>query len=219
MIVSTVEQGTAEWLSLRVGRFTASNAGDAFAKIRTGWAASRKNLIMRIVLERLTQKPQGEDFVSPAMTRGTELEPAARRAYEAATGHLVERVGFICHDTLMAGGSPDGLIDADGVLELKCPGAAVHLEYLKGAIPVGHLLQVTHLLWLTGRKWADLTSYHPDFPESLRLATRRITPAPDDIRGYDANAREFLTECQREYEALLTLSDPAGRLAAAVEAK
>ena len=207
MIVVDVPQGTPEWLQARAGLLTASCAGDAFARTKSGWAASRKNLVMRLVLERLTGKPQGSDFVSPAMERGTELEPDARRAYESSTGYIVDQVGFIRHDTLKAGGSPDGLVGTDGIVEFKCPGAAVHLEYLKGSVPNGHLLQVTHLLWLTGRKWADLVSFHPDFPEALRLATRRLTVNDMELLTYENGVVTFLNEVQREQGEVLALME------------
>jgi hypothetical protein len=216
MTILDMPQGTPEWLQARAGRFTASCSGEAFARIKSGWAASRRNLALRLALERITGKPQESGFVTPAMERGTALEDDARRAYESLTGAMATQVGFILHDELLAGGSPDGLVDDDGLLELKAPGAAAHLDYLKGEIPLAHRLQITHLLWLTGRSWGDLVSYHPDFPPTLRLAVRRVQPSGDDLRAYDRDARVFLAEVDDDYSALMTLADPAGRLAAAV---
>ena len=124
-----VEQGTPEWHQLRLGKVTASRVSDVLAKIKTGESASRKNYRAELVVQRLTGLPS-ESFTNAAMEWGTATEPMARIAYEIAKEVLVEQVGFIEHPTIaMFGCSPDGLVH-DGMIEIKCPNSATHIEYL-----------------------------------------------------------------------------------------
>lgn len=201
MKIITADQRSPEWYAARLGRLTGSSAADAFATIKKGESAGRRNLRIRLVLERLTGKSQETGFQSFDMERGIELEAEARGAYEAFTGILVETVGCVLHDTLMAGCSPDGLTD-EGLIEIKCPKAATHLDYVRGGLPGDYLTQITHSLWLTGRVWGDFVSYHPEFPEHLRLKVTRIWADDIDLTAYELAVRLFLGEVDRECEAL-----------------
>src|SRR6185295_6009416 len=101
-------QRSPEWFAARLGRLTGSRAGDMMATIKSGEAASRRDLRLQLVLERLTGTVQDDGYVSADMRRGIAREPAALAAYEVATGHLVQTTGFLQHDTLPAGCSLDG---------------------------------------------------------------------------------------------------------------
>ena len=168
-------QGSDEWLALRCGKFTASRFSDLMARTKTGPSASRANLIALLAVERLTGKP-AETYQNAAMARGTELEPEARIAYEQRIGTLVEESAFVVHPSLpYVGMSPDGMVGDDGLIEIKCPGAAKHIEALRrGAHAVDYRWQIQGQMWVSGRKWCDAVSYHPDFPEHLRLAITRV---------------------------------------------
>ncbi len=171
-----MEQGTESWLALRAGKFTGSRFGDLMAMTKSGPSASRINLLTTLALERLTGQPE-ETFQNDAMRRGTELEPLARGAYEAATGELVEQVAFLIHPALpFAGVSPDGLLGADGMLELKCPASqAKHLAALRSnAHAAEYRWQVQGQLFVSGRAYCDVVSYDPRFPEGLQLAICRV---------------------------------------------
>ncbi len=196
--VISVEQRSPEWFAARLGRLTASSLGDAFATTKSGYSTSRRNLKLRIVLERLTNKSQESGYTNAAMERGILLEPEARAAYEVESGLLVDEVGFIVHDELLTGASPDGLIGEDGGLEIKCPGAAAHLDYLRGEIPNEYQLQMCHGLWLTGRTWWDFVSYHPDFPDPLKLKVTRLYEKNIDLTAFEASVRRFLAEVDAE---------------------
>ena len=124
-----MEQRSAEWHAARLGKVTASKVADVVARTRTGYAASRANYMAQLVCERLTGKPT-EGFSNAAMEWGVEQEAAARDAYSARVGELVTEVGFIDHPTIkMAGASPDGIVGA-GIVEIKAPSTATHIEYL-----------------------------------------------------------------------------------------
>lgn len=205
MTILQMAQGSPEWFAARLGRLTGSRAADMLATIKKGESAARRNLRVQLVLERLTGESQASDYVSPDMERGTELEDEARRAYEAR-GQLVEQVGFCVHDDLMAGCSPDGFIGSDGLLEIKCPKSAQHLDYLKGDVPDEYRKQIIHNLWLTGRRWADFVSYDPRFPKHLRLKVTTIVPSAAEMTSYELAARLFLAEVDAEATAVAAMA-------------
>lgn len=215
-----MEQRSPEWYQARLGRLTASRASDMLATIKSGEAAARRNLRAQLVLERLTGKPQEFGYVSAAMQQGIEREPDALLWYEALTGQIVRRSGFLVHDDLLAGASLDGHIgDFEGVVEAKCPIPATHLEYLKtGRVPDEYAKQVTHQMWISGARWCDWFAFNPDFPESLRSRLVRVDRDEAVIAAYDTAARAFLAEVDREVEALLTMADPRAAFTAAAVA-
>ena len=199
MNAEIITQGTPEWFAARLGKATASRFSDVLAKLKSGGeSASRKNYRGRLVVERLTGKPL-ESFSNAAMQKGTEREPIARLAYEAETGNLVTEVGFFQHPTMEAGASPDGLVDASGMLEIKCPQLATHLEYLAlPAEPSEYTAQIQGQMWICGRDWCDFVSFNPDFPEHLQLIVRRIQRDEAYIAKLAAEVAIFLDEVEFE---------------------
>jgi putative phage-type endonuclease len=203
-----VEQGTNEWLRQRVGKLTASRFADAIAKTKTGWGASRDRYMAELICERMTGEPYPQ-YTTVAMQRGTELEPQARAAYAFHRDVDVIEVGFIPHPTItMSGCSPDGLVDADGLVELKCPDSHVHISYCLGAqMPGEYIMQMMWQLACTGRQWCDWVSYDPRLPSHRQLLIRRITRSDDLIRIMEDQARAFLAEVEQKYLALQTMPD------------
>jgi len=207
MKVVEFPQGTDEWLAARCGIPTASCFADVMAKIKSGESADRRNYRAKLVVERLTGKPV-QTFLNDAMKLGTEREPLARLAYEARTGNLVQEIGLCLHDELECGASPDGLIDADGGLEIKCPGLAKHLEYLKlpsNTAPSEYVWQVQGCMAITGRKWWDFVSFNPDFPEALQLTIRRIQRDDVAIDKLFLELAVFVQEVKDETEFIRKL--------------
>lgn len=128
--MSNIIQGSEAWFQQRLGKATASRIADILAKTKTGYSTSRENYCVELALERITGARQ-EFYTNDAMKWGTETEPLARAAYEAHTGAIVDEVAMIDHPTIaMAGASPDGCIDADGLIEIKCPNSATHMKTL-----------------------------------------------------------------------------------------
>lgn len=204
MRVHLFNQRTPEWHAIRVGKLTASRAADMLATIKTGEAAARRNYRMQLVLERATGKPQESGYVSQAMQDGMDREIDAAGLYEAATGNLLRAVGFVEHDTLPAGCSPDGVIgNFEGIAEIKSPLAATHFEYLKtGQIPDAYQKQITAALWITGAPWCDWLSYHPDFKEPLQVKLVRVHRDEAAITSFELLARQFLSEVERDVAEL-----------------
>jgi hypothetical protein len=212
-------QRSAEWFTARLGRLTGSCAGDMLAKVKSGGAsASRKNLLLRLVLERLTGRAQEREFVSPAMQDGIDREADAFRAYESLTGEMVQRIGFLRHDSLMAGCSPDGFLgDFDKLLSIKCRQHAAHYEFIRtGKIPADALAQMRHELWITDADAIDYFSWNPDFEPRLQSRVVTVTRAQADVDGYAKEAIAFLVEVDVEVEAMRTLANPGGQMLKAV---
>jgi putative phage-type endonuclease len=171
-----VIQGSPEWHEVRCGRFTGSRFGDLMAATRSGPAASRKNLLATLALERLTGQTV-ETYQNDAMRRGSELEAEARERYAFQHDVAVRQVAFVVHPTLdFVGVSPDGLVGAVGLLEIKCPASMPkHLDALRsGSHAAEYRWQVQGQLWVTGRQWCDVVSYDPRFPEELQVACVRV---------------------------------------------
>ena len=162
MKIIDCQQRTAQWFAARLGLPTASRFGDVLARLKSGEpAAAARDYALALALERVTQQMQ-QQFVNAAMVRGAELEDEARAAYETRTGNLVNQVGFCMHDTVAAGCSPDGLVGAEGILEIKCPENQLKIAalWLTGNASE-YLPQIQGQLWITGRQWCDLVVYDP----------------------------------------------------------
>lgn len=203
-----MEQRSEEWFRVRAGKFTGSRFGDLMARTRSGPAAARANLLALLAVERMTGQCV-ETYSNAAMQRGTELEPDARAAYEALIGELVDEVAFVPHQFFeYVGVSPDGLVGSDGAVEIKCPAAmAKHMDaILRGSHADEYHWQVQGILWVTGRKWCDVVSFDPRWPEGLQLAVTRI-------ERDEAAIGELAAECQKaERELLETVAELTQRL-------
>lgn len=190
-----IEQGSEQWFAQRLGRATASRIHDVVSRTKSGYSTSRENYCIELALERITGKRQ-ESYSNDAMKWGTETEPLARAAYEARTGALVQEVAMINHPTIaMSGASPDGLIDSDGLLEIKCPNSATHLKTMLSGKPASNYM--TQMVWqmaCTDRSWCDFVSFDPRFPEHLQLFTTRITRDQAVIIATESEVRSFLDE-------------------------
>lgn len=188
-------QGSDEWKALRLGKVTASRVADLVAKTKSGPAASRANYMAQLIAERLTNTP-AESYTNAAMQHGTETEPEARAAYEFYQGVTVKEVAFVAHPTIdQAGCSPDGLIGGDGLIEIKCPNTATHLETLLGqAVPGKYDTQIQFQLACTGRAYCDFVSYDPRMPENMRLFIKRVDRDDKRIAELESEIAAFLLE-------------------------
>lgn len=207
MRVVDCEQRSEEWYAARCGRLTGTAAADMMSRIKTGEAAARRDLRLRLAIERLTGRVEVETFQSPAMLRGSTLEPAARARYEMESGNLVRQTGFVVGDNPHVGCSLDGDIDAfTGILELKCPKSTTHIRYLElGELPADYRLQVTHNLWVSGAQWCDFASFDDRLPAGLDWFCVRVHAKDLDIAGYAADAARFLAEVSVEVDRLSAL--------------
>lgn len=207
--MADIIQGSPEWFAVRCGKVTASRVSDLIAKTKSGWGASRTNYMAELIAERLTGVP-APSFSSAAMQWGTEQEPEARAAYEFRADREVVSAGFVIHPAIAdAGASPDGLVDADGLVEIKCPNTATHIETLLGqAVPAKYITQMQFQMACTGRQWCDFVSFDPRLPEAMRFFCKRIERDNKVISQLESDVAEFLDEVAEKIAALIATCQP-----------
>lgn len=193
--MTEIIQRSPEWHAIRCGKVTASRVADVIAKTKTGWGASRANYMAELVAERLTGVPAA-GFSNAAMQWGTDMEPEARDNYAFVSDVDVQEVGFVPHPTIeMAGASPDGLVGDDGLVEIKCPNTATHIDTLISQDVAGKY--VTQMQWqmaCTGRAWCDFVSFDPRMPANMQLFMRRVPRDDAMIAELEAEVSAFLAE-------------------------
>lgn len=194
-----MEQRSEEWFKARLGKATGSRFNDVMTTLRSGGeAAARKNYRAELVAERLTGV-RNEMWTSPAMQWGIDNEPLARLAYELETGNEVEDAPFVPHPEMEAGVSPDGYIGKDGLIEIKCPNTATHIETLKKSeVPRQYIAQVQGQLWITGRKWCDFVSFDPRLPENAQMIVVRVESDPVYQAELEDEITDFLEGVDKE---------------------
>lgn len=199
-----LDQGSEEWLTARRGKITGSRFKDARDKLKGGQPSKAcLGYAMDIARERIGGSAPPK-FQNAAMRTGTEQEPFARAMYEARTGHMVDEAGFYLSDDAVFGLSPDGLIDEDGVVEIK---TMVSSDTLFTAVADGdvsaYMDQCHGYLWLLGRQWVDLVLWVPDLSH---MAIHRITRNEDAIEALEADLMAFarlVTQCENTLRAAI----------------
>lgn len=196
-------QGSPEWHQARLGRVTASRVCDVVAKTKAGWSAGRANYMAELIAERLTGVAQSS-FTNAAMQWGTDNEAQARAAYEFYHDIEVVEVGFVCHPSIeMSGASPDGLAGGDGLVEIKCPNTATHIDtLLSGHIPNKYLDQMLWQMACTGRAWCDFVSFDPRMPEDMQLFVKRMCRYEGRIGDLENGVETFLSELDDKLQKL-----------------
>ena len=186
----TILQRSEDWHADRRGKVTASRVKDISAKPKTGKAYNA--LTLTILTERLTGVQEETPTTGP-MQWGIDQEVHAITAYENETGNFVVGTGLVNHPAIkMSGASPDGLVDQDGQLEVKCPNSQTHLNtVLTKEVPSEYIPQITWQLACTRRKWCDFVSYDPRLPEYLQLVIIRVFAKDLDIAGIEQSVIKF----------------------------
>lgn len=198
-----MDQRSPEWFAARLGKVTASRVADLIATTKTGHSASRANYMAELICERLTGEP-AEKFSNAAMQWGTDTEPHARAAYAFLHDVEVVETGFVIHPTIAdLGASPDGLVGADGLVEIKCPSTATHIDtLLSETVPGKYITQMQVQMACTGRAWCDYVSFDPRLPADLQIWVRRVHRDDDAIREIEMKVSNFLSELSATVETL-----------------
>jgi len=173
VIYHKCEPRSAEWYYLRLGIPTASE----FHRILTpGGKLSKQceDYAYRLLAELMLGKPLDDSPETQWMIRGQELEDQAIDGYEFYRGCQTSPGGFCTNDAGTYGCSPDRLVGDDGVLEMKCPAPSTHVYYMAepSRLDGEKRCQVQGQLLVTGRRWVDLVSYHPELPIIVRRIGR-----------------------------------------------
>ena len=202
--VETFAQGSEEWIAARLGSVGASRVADVIARTKSGYGASRSNLMAELICERLTGRPV-DRFTNAAMAHGTATEPDARSAYEFLTGIQVKQIGLIRHPSIVGShSSPDGLVGANGLIEIKCPASATHIEtLLSGAVAGKYQTQIQwQLACDPAREWADFVSFDPRLPAEMQILIKRVERDDAVIADLEKEVRAFLSELDAKIAAL-----------------
>ena len=191
-------QGSPEWKQARCGFVTASRMSDVLATIKKGEAASRRNYKAELVGETLTGQA-AEGYVSKEMRNGAPWTPKPfvyRAAYEFRADVMVEQVGFVVHPNIQRfGASPDGLVGPDGLVEIKCPNTATHLDWiLANEVPSEHQWQMVAEMACTGRQWVDFVSFDPRLPQHLQLFVKRFSRKESEIVVVENEAQRMIAD-------------------------
>jgi putative phage-type endonuclease len=193
MKILSMPQGSSEWLAARAGKVTASRISDVMASKTT---AAYRDYRAQIVAEILTGQHQESGFTNVAMLWGIEQEKFARAEYELACDWTVDEIGIVLHPTIERGAaSPDGLVSTNGLVEIKCPKTATHLQTLiDKKQPRQYENQMLWQMACTGREWVDFVSYDPRLPEDLQLFVHRFDRDDKRIEEIEAAVTQFLSE-------------------------
>jgi putative phage-type endonuclease len=203
LMIEKVEQGTPEWFAARLGNVTASRVADVIAKTKSGYSASRENYMAQLICERMTDTV-AESYTNAAMQWGTETEPLARAAYESIADVLVDEVGYVQHPRIeRAGASPDGLIGLFGLLEIKCPNTATHIDTLiTEQVPTKYITQMQWQMLCTGRAWCDFVSFDPRLPNGLQVFVKRVEFDTEYAATLEIEVVKFLAELDTKISKL-----------------
>lgn len=190
MKICTAEQGTKEWIADRCGIPSASNF-DMIITADGKPSKQRTKYLYRLAGERVSGIVE-ETYQNAAMLRGKELEDEARQLYQITTGKEVKQVGFcVTEKNPIYGASPDGLVENDGLVEIKCPQVATHVGYLiANVLPVDYFQQTQGQLLVTGRKWNDFVSYSP----GLKPLIIRVYPDKKFLKALAVELELFTSE-------------------------
>jgi putative phage-type endonuclease len=207
-MIEIIEQRSDEWFAARIGKVTASRVADVLTKTKTGYSTTRDNYMAQLVCERLTGE-KGESFTNAAMQHGTDTEPLPRAAYEALHDVLVDEVGFVPHPSIiMAGASPDGLVGDDGLLEIKCPNTATHIEtLLSQKVPSKYNTQMQFQMACTNRSWCDFVSFDNRLPLELQMFVKRVPRDNMYIRLMEEEIVKFLNELDVKIAQLMEIKN------------
>jgi len=205
------QQGTEEWAAERIGMVTGSPIAALFT---TGKGLTRATYREHLRVEILTGQRSKASFTNSKTEWGHEQEPAARMAYEIASGRDVKKHGFIKLNNMNVGCSLDGSVDdMAGIVEIKCPDSHTHFSYIvANEVPKEYVPQVNHNLWVTGAKFCDFISFDPRAPEGLQLLIVHYVPDESVIKAHEAAVFQFLMELKRDVKILTDIQ--AARLAA-----
>ena len=205
----TSAQGTPEWLQARKGRITGSRFKDARDRTAKGAMSAKATLYALDTARERFGGSAPQVYVNAAMRTGTEQEPIARMQYEAETGNVVLEAGFAFTADGRFGASVDGLVGADGMVEIK---TIVSSDTLFTAVVnqdySAYIDQINGSLWLLDRKWCDLILWAPDLPIGA-LTIIRIEREAAAIKKLAADLMDFDAVVEGYFKALSDRLKPA----------
>jgi putative phage-type endonuclease len=200
-IIRGIEQGSPEWMALRIGKIGGSRVADVLTEGRSGAESlTRRKYKNELIRERLTGKKL-DTYKTPAMQRGIDLEPMARAWYEVKYNTFVDQVAIVLHPSINGGQcSPDGIVEAtNSLIEIKIPNPENHLDNI---LTSGKQLEQYYdqvqwqLACMPEKEFCDLVSYDPDMPDHLKGFVKRIYRDDEYINNMQNAVIAFLSEIE-----------------------
>ncbi len=204
-IIESCEQGSEEWLEMRLGKVTASRVSDVIKNGRGGAVSkTAESYMVELIAEILTGESK-PFFENDAMKWGTETEPQARSMYEINNDFVdVKEVAFVEHNEFI-GISPDGLIGEDGLLEIKCPNTTTQIKRaLSSDYSSDYKAQIQMQLWVTGRQWCDFVSFDPRLDCEASYLQQRVERDEEYIAEMKEKVYKFVEEMNKSIIKLTT---------------
>lgn len=200
MILVNVEQGSEEWLRLRLGLVSASRFKDIMTNPRSKtelFSSTAKSYMLELIAEIVTGEQK--EVSGKALEWGSNNEKNAQIEYAFKQGVTVDEIGICLTDDRQIGASPDGFIGDLGGIEIKCPyNSANHIStVIAGEMPKEHMAQVQGNLWVNGREWFDFVSYDPRIDGKGRIFITRIKRDEEYIAKLQEKLTVFLIEMKR----------------------
>lgn len=193
-IIREIEQGSQEWLDMRLGKVTASRVKDIMTNGKGGSISKTAESYLFELLSEILTGQSKPFFENEAMRWGTETEPQARAMYEIKNSVDVEEVAFIELNDFV-GMSPDGLIGEDGLLEIKCPTTTTQLKRaMSDDYSADYKAQIQMQLWVSGRKWCDFVSFDPRLDCESSYLQIRVERDEEYIAEMESRVTAFVEE-------------------------
>jgi len=200
-IIRGIEQGSPEWMALRIGKIGGSRIADLLTEGRGGAESlTKRKYKNELIRERLTGRKL-DTYKTPAMQRGIDLEPMARAWYEVKYNTFVDQVAIVLHPMIDGGQcSPDGIVEAtNSLIEIKIPNPENHLDNL---LTGGKQLEQYYdqvqwqLACMPEKEFCDLVSYDPEMPDHLQGFVKRIYRDDEYINNMQNAVIAFLSEIE-----------------------
>ena len=200
-IIRGIEQGSPEWMSLRIGKIGGSRVADVLTEGRGGAESlTKRKYKNELIRERLTGRKL-DTYKTPAMQRGIDLEPMARAWYEVKYNTFVDQVAIVLHPSIEGGQcSPDGIVEAtNSLIEIKIPNPENHLDnILTGGKQLEQYYDQVQwqLACMPEKEFCDLVSYDPEMPDHLQGFVKRIYRDDEYINNMQNAVIAFLSEIE-----------------------
>lgn len=153
------EQNSDEWFACRRGVVTASNFAAVLAK---GEGKTRATYMRKLAGEIITGEVM-PSYSNASMERGHEMEEEAIEKFSFIHDVNPSKVGFMRRGRL--GASPDRIIDANTIIEVKSKEPHILIECLeRGTLPPEHKAQVMGQLMVSGASTCHFIAYWPGMP-------------------------------------------------------
>lgn len=202
MIEINVEQGSKEWLKMRLGKITGTRLKEVFK-------SDNLSLIDEMIAE-IDSEEIEENYVSKEMQRGKDLEPLVRNIYSQVKSINIDEVGFCLSESDdYSALSPDGFTqDRKGAIEIKIPSTKTHVKYIRqNQIPNEYKYQVYQYFLVNEKlEWLDFISFDERF-KSMQMFIKRVNreEIKEELEKTRIELNKFITKFEKYYATITSV--------------